>query len=259
METGRISLSMSHRESPEKTELEKRLEAEAQAAAEGRDKDEAEKAAADRSEDVAEATVVDMELVDASDEAAQSADDRIQALEAALAEAREEAADLRDQLLRRAAEIDNFRKRTARETERIRQTAAERLLRDLLPVLDHLDLALEHADSESGLAEGVEMVAKQFREVMERHGMTPVPALGEPFDPNVHEALTQREDASVPAHTVVEVYQQGYLLGGRLLRPAKVIVSTGGPEPAAPTELESESEQDDAPDDTASADVGEEA
>jgi len=255
---------MSHRKSSDKTELEKRLEAEAQAAGEAQDGDGTDAAAADGSEDVAEAPVVDMELVDAPDDAAQAseeaarqADDRVDALEAALAEAREEAADLRDQLLRRAAELDNYRKRTARETERIRQTAAERLLRDLLPVLDHIDLALEHADSDSGLAEGVEMVAKQFREVVERHGMTPVPALGEPFDPNVHEALTQREDGSVPAHTVVEVYQKGYMLGGRLLRPAKVIVSTGGPEPAAPAE--SESEQEDAPDDTASADVGEEA
>lgn len=139
---------------------------------------------------------------------------------------------LRDQLLRMRAEFDNFRKRTAREAEQARRMAAEALIRDLLPVVDHLDLALQHAEDESGgLAQGVQMVRDQFVDALVRHGLEPIEALDQPFDPNVHEALLQREDDSVPAHTVLEEFQKGYLLGGRILRPSKVVVSTGGPEP----------------------------
>lgn len=262
---------MSHRKPPAKTELERRLEAEAAAQA---------RATADASEAVGTSDVADMELVDATDEAAEpsgapadsvrgrgdasAAVERVTELEAALAKEQNQSADLRDQLLRHRAELDNFRKRTARETERIRQTAAERLLQDLLPVLDHLELALQHAESDSGLAEGVEMVVRQFREVVARHGLMPVAALGEPFDPNVHEALSQREDASVATGTVLEEYQRGYLLAGRLLRPAKVIVSTGGPEPDVAVQVGIEpsagaSEPEASSEEGASADVDSEA
>ena len=139
--------------------------------------------------------------------------------------------ELSDQVLRLRAELDNFRKRTAREVERIRKTAAEDLIRELLPVLDHLDLALQHAqETPNGLVEGVEMVAKQFREALGRHAVEHIPATGRPFDPNVHEAVMQREDVDVPRHTVLEEFQKGYRLGDLVLRPTKVVVSEGGPE-----------------------------
>lgn len=156
---------------------------------------------------------------------------------------REEA---KDQYLRMRAELENFRKRTNREVERIRSVAAEAVLKDLLPVLDHLELALQHADDPSGgLAEGVDMVMKQFREALARHGLAHIPALNQPFDPNVHEAVMQREDETVPEHTVIEEFQKGYALNGVVVRPAKVVVSTGGPTaPAEAAEEQAEPEED---------------
>ena len=149
------------------------------------------------------------------------ADDDITALEA-------ERDALQDQLLRARAEFDNYRKRTAREIERIRKTAAESLVRDLLPVVDHLELALQHADEASrAVTEGVEMVARQFTEVLSRHGVEPIPALGEPFDPNVHEAMMQRPDAEAAPNIVLEEFQRGYRMGEVVLRPSKVVVSSG--------------------------------
>lgn len=140
--------------------------------------------------------------------------------------------ELKDQVLRCWAELENFRKRTAREVERIRRTATESLVRDLLPVLDHLELAVHHGDdSPASLAEGVEMVLKQFREVLTRHGLEEIPAEHLPFDPNVHEAVMEREHGDLPTHTVIEAFQKGYMLGGQVLRPTKVVVSAPGTGP----------------------------
>jgi molecular chaperone GrpE len=133
-----------------------------------------------------------------------------------------------DQLLRARAEFDNYRKRMARETERIRQVAAKGLIRDILPVVDHLELAMKHADDHPGaLAEGVAMVLRQFQEALGKHGLQPIPAVGEPFDPNVHEAVMQRESKDAPPESVLEEFQKGYRLGQMVLRPAKVVVSVG--------------------------------
>lgn len=132
---------------------------------------------------------------------------------------------LKDQLLRARAEFDNFRKRSARDYERLRRTAAEALVRDLLPVLDHLELALKHADDASqAVVEGVDMVARQFADVLGRHGVEPIPALGEVFDPNVHEAMMQRSDDAAEPNTVLEEFQRGYRMGDLILRPSKVVV-----------------------------------
>ncbi len=194
----------------EKSELEKRLEAEAAAEA------------ADQTEKQAEPAPAE------SDAQAASARETIEALTA-------ERDQLKDQLLRMRAEFDNYRKRTARDVERIRRMAAEGLISELLPVADHLELAMQHAgDSSGGLAEGVGMVLKQFYDTLGRYGLEIIPALGLPFDPHVHEALMQREEPDKPAHTVVEEFQKGFTLGGQVLRPAKVIVSTGGPDAKAP-------------------------
>jgi molecular chaperone GrpE len=138
----------------------------------------------------------------------------------------------RDQLLRTAADFDNYRKRVMREQERMRQTAAESLMRDLLPVLDNLERALEHAGNGDGISKGVELILTQFRGVLERHGLKPIPAKGEVFDPNVHEAVMQEASAEIPAGHVAQEYQKGYWLGDRVLRPSKVSVSKGNPEAA---------------------------
>lgn len=134
----------------------------------------------------------------------------------------------REQLLRVAAEFDNYRKRTAREAVQLRQTAAANLLRDLLPVLDNLERALEHAeDRANGLAQGVEMILKQLRDLLAGAGAEPIGAVGEPFNPQVHEALAHQPSDAHPPDTVVLEYQRGYRLGDQVLRAARVVVSSG--------------------------------
>lgn len=158
-----------------------------------------------------------------TEEEAPAADtlDPVEALEA-------KAEELKDQLLRSRAEFENFRKRTAREVERIRKTATESVIHDLLPVLDNLELALEHAEDAVGpIADGVKMVLKQLLGVLERNGLEPIEALGRPFDPKVHEAISEIESAEIPKDNVAQEFQRGYTLGGQILRPSKVVVSLG--------------------------------
>ncbi|HIJ64516.1 MAG TPA: nucleotide exchange factor GrpE [Candidatus Hydrogenedentes bacterium] len=197
---------------PQKTELEKRLEEEV--------KEHLKSAASGEAEEAVGAEV-------AAEEGTLEAVTDAEAA-AALTSERDE---LRDQLLRLRAEFDNFRKRMAREAERVRKTAAEALLLDVLPVVDHLELALEHAGGGNGaLAEGVAMVLEQFHAVLKRNGVEPIPALGEAFDPNVHEAVMQMASEDVPQDCVMQEFQKGYMLGGMVLRPSKVVVSSGPPE-----------------------------
>jgi len=145
-----------------------------------------------------------------------------------LADALAECEQLRLQLLRARADFDNYRKRMAREAEQTRKKAAENLIRELLPVVDNLERALDHAeDRGSGLAQGVDMVLKQFAAVLQSKGLDPIPAAGEPFDPNVHEALAHQPSEEIDADTVIEEYQRGYRLGDFVLRPSKVVVSSG--------------------------------
>lgn len=147
--------------------------------------------------------------------------DPVEALEA-------EAEELKDQLLRSRAEFDNYRKRTAREVERIRKTASESVIHDLLPVLDNLELALDHVqNADDQLANGVKLVLQQLLEVLARNGLEPIEAIGRPFDPNVHEAVSQIESEEVPKDNIAKVFLRGYKLGGQILRPSKVVVSLG--------------------------------
>lgn len=147
--------------------------------------------------------------------------------------AQQERDALMDQLLRARAEFDNYRKRVARETEALRQRAAEALMHDLLTVIDNLDLALKYKDTDpTALAEGVEMVARQMHDILGRHGLTTIESVGKPFDPSVHEAVTQVPSNEVESDQVVQEFQRGYMLGGRVLRPSKVTVSSGPAESA---------------------------
>lgn len=138
-----------------------------------------------------------------------------------------EAAENYDRYLRAMAELDNFRKRTAREKEELVRFGNEHLMRDILPLIDNLDRALAHAErSENFTAfkEGLMMVRDQFMRTLEKHGLSCIDCVSKEFDPNYHEALLQVDSPDHENNQVVEELEKGYLLHGRLLRPAKVSV-----------------------------------
>ncbi len=140
----------------------------------------------------------------------------------------EEAKNHYDRYIRQVAEMDNFKKRTARDREESVRYANETLVKDLLPVIDNLERAIGHASSGGDgtlLVEGVDMVLKGFLDTLAKHGVKPVAAVGLAFDPAQHEALAQVESAEHSPNTVVEAHQRGYLMRDRLLRPALVTVS----------------------------------
>lgn len=151
-----------------------------------------------------------------------------------LAEAERKAAGLKDQLLRTAADFDNFRKRSRREAEDALASGKESILKDLLPVFDNLERAVAHSDSATDLASfvsGIEMVHKQFVDTLKRTGIERIAAKGCAFDPTVHEAIQQIETDDVPAGAVAAEIQAGYRFAGRLIRPALVVVAKPKTEP----------------------------
>lgn len=143
---------------------------------------------------------------------------------------RTENGQLKDRLLRTLADFENLRKRTEREKADYFRYAVSGVMKDLLPVLDNFDRALEHAEEGDEFHKGVLLIYKHLFEVLQKHGLTPIEEAGVHFDPNIHEAVIREEDESVPSHTVVAVLQRGYFLHDRLLRPAMVKVAVGGPE-----------------------------
>jgi molecular chaperone GrpE len=142
--------------------------------------------------------------------------------------------DFRDRYVRTLADFENFRKRSEREKTDFRRYALTDVIRDLLPVLDNFDRALDHAEEGDEFHKGVALIYKQLFDVLQRHGLKPIVESGVHFDPNIHEAVIREEDPSVPSHTVVAVLQKGYFLHDRLLRPAMVKVAVGGPEENGP-------------------------
>jgi molecular chaperone GrpE len=155
-------------------------------------------------------------------------------LDAELEAVRGEAAEMRDRALRTAAEFDNFRKRITREREEERRRAGERLVSEMLPAIDNLERAIAHAEGGGDLKHllgGVEAVHAQLLGVLGKEGVEILDPTDELFDPITQQAVSQKEDDSVPEGTVVDVFQKGYALGGRVIRSAMVVVSTGGPAP----------------------------
>jgi molecular chaperone GrpE len=153
-------------------------------------------------------------------------------LEAALAKAKQDTADLKDKWLRAAAELENYKKRTLREREDAVKFGNERLLRDLLPVLDDLDRTVEAtstagSESMATLIDGLKMVQKKFIAQLEKNGVELFASVGQPFDPQVHEAVQQVHSNTAPAGAVAHEIRRGFNLNGRLLRPALVAVSLG--------------------------------
>lgn len=153
--------------------------------------------------------------------------------------------ELNDKLLRAAAEMQNLRKRAERERQEASQYAAASFARDIVSVADNLSRALEAIPAETresldeatkNLITGVEMTERELLNVFGRHGITKLDPMGEKFDPNLHEAMFEAENPEIPSGTVMAVTQCGYKLGDRVLRPAMVGVSKGGPKTAPETD-----------------------
>jgi molecular chaperone GrpE len=140
------------------------------------------------------------------------------------------AEDYKNRYVRAVADFENFRKRNERERADFARYATASVLRDMLPVLDNFDRALDHAEEGDDFHKGVLMIYKQLFDVLEKHGLKVIDEVGVHFDPNIHEGVMREEDDSVPSHTVTAVLQKGYFLHDRLLRPAMVKVAVGGPE-----------------------------
>jgi len=156
------------------------------------------------------------------------ADEKDRDMTELLAEKEKEAKDNYDKYLRSMAEFENFKKRQVREKAEFLKMANESLIRELLPVKDSLDRALEQAansDVPKSYIEGIELARKSFMDVLAKNGLTPIEALGEKFDPNYHEAIMQQEDPDVDENTVITQVHQGFMLNDKLLRPAMVVVS----------------------------------
>jgi molecular chaperone GrpE len=147
---------------------------------------------------------------------------------ASLREKLAKAEQQKDDLLRTLADYENSRKRAARDLEVERKFAHAKLAVDLLPVLDNLERALaaaKKAGEQGPLVQGVVGTQAQLLDALKRHGVTPVEAQGEPFDPNVHQAVQMMPSKEQPANTVLQVLQQGFLIHDRVLRPAAVVVA----------------------------------
>jgi molecular chaperone GrpE len=143
-------------------------------------------------------------------------------------EVEESVEEKHDLYVRSQAEMDNMRKRFQKEKQELIKFSNESLIKQLLPVMDNLEKAIAHSQDENSLnslTEGVELTLKGLRDTLEKAGVEEVKALGEIFDPNCHEAISEQEDNSVKPKTVIQELQKGYFLNQRLIRPAMVIVS----------------------------------
>lgn len=172
--------------------------------------------------------------VEATEDEAVNATARIEELEKALAKAEKTVDDQKDSVVRAKAEVENMRRRAAQDVEKAHKFALEKFAADLLPVIDNLERAIQFSDKENEavkpVVEGVELTHQSFISTVEKFGMEVVDPQGEAFNPDRHQAMSMVEDPELKPNTVTAVMQKGYVLNGRLLRPAMVMVSK------APTE-----------------------
>ncbi len=171
--------------------------------------------------DAAKEVVSEPETEEAIDELAE--------LQKKVDELEKEKSELKDQSLRIHAETENFKKRLTREKEDFAKYSNEKAVKEILPVIDNLERAVDHAKEageSSGLIEGVEMTLDLFQKALERLGVAPVEAMGETFNPERHEAVQQIESADHEPNIVISEFQKGYMLHERLIRPAMVVVSS---------------------------------
>jgi molecular chaperone GrpE len=197
-----------------------------------------------KKQEVPEPEVVTEAAEETKNEEAEETVDPQTELEQEIEKAREEAQKNWDLYLRERADLENARKRHQRDREDAIRFANDRLLKEMIPVLDNLERAIEHseqgADDNQGLLEGVNMTINQFRKALEDFGAKPVNALGEEFDPNLHQAMGQVESSEQAPNTVVSEFQKGYLLHDRLLRPSLVMVAKAPADDASEQETTEE-------------------
>jgi molecular chaperone GrpE len=163
------------------------------------------------------------------DQAINDEDDPIRELEAKLETKEKEATETYDRLLRVSAEFDNYKKRSEREMAEYRKYANQSLIKEMLSVVDNLELAMNstngHKAIDKDLLQGLEMTHKEILKVFEKFNVKPIDAKGQPFDPTFHEAVMQEETDDSPKNTVINELQKGYLIHDRLLRPSMVVVA----------------------------------
>jgi molecular chaperone GrpE len=138
-----------------------------------------------------------------------------------------------ERYLRLAAEFENYKKRAQKDQDEYRKYSNERLLKELLPVIDNLQRALKHGGASShkeGVLQGIELTSKKALEILSRFGVTPIPSVGQPFDPAVHEAVAKVNGKGHKPNTIVEEFEKGYYLNDRVLRPAMVTVAESPPD-----------------------------
>lgn len=156
-----------------------------------------------------------------------------------LATARKEAAANYDRYMRAVADLENFRKRTARDKDELRQFATAGVVEDIIPILDNLALGLAAAKQQTDvkpIVDGIGLVLEQFKGTLGRHGLKEINPHGQAFDPNLHDCISHQPSADIAEEKVSQVVRLGYTLNGRMLRPASVVVSSG---PAKDTEAKS--------------------
>lgn len=171
--------------------------------------------------------VVEPEETLTPDEVISADEKEIASLKEQLAQAENAAAELKDRMLRVQADFENFRKRTLREKEDLAQYTKENFVSKLLPVLDNLDLAIDHSNTDNMEAyrKGVELVAKQLKDVLESEGLQEIKAKDETFNPNYHHGVAVEQNPDIEDQKITEVFQKGYQLKDKVLRPAMVKVN----------------------------------
>ena len=176
-----------------------------------------------------QATPQDSDVLDHEKETVKIEVDTVEELQKKMDEALAESQQHYDRLLRVSAEFDNYKKRAVREADEFRKFANEALLRDLLHIVDNLERAITSASESSAgdecVVQGVSMTRDEILKIFSKYGVTPVEAVGKPFDPAYHQAIMQEETDEHPENTVVSEMQKGYLLHDRLLRPSMVVVA----------------------------------
>ena len=187
-----------------------------------------------------ENTKIEPESTTPDEKIINSEDDPLKELQAKLEAKEKEAEDTYDRLLRISAEFDNYKKRSSREMVEYRKFANQSLIKEMLSVIDNLELAMNstnvHKAIDKDLLQGLEMTYKEILKVFEKFDVKPIDAKGRPFDPSFHEAVMQEETNDSPKNTVINELQRGYMIHDRLLRPSMVVVakpkeSTDGEKP----------------------------
>lgn len=196
----------------------------------GKDKKVSKEEKNDRKNNTAQ-TEIQEEAVDAQtdstqpEEAAAEAETELDSLTAKIKELEEQVAQLKDKELRQFAEFDNFRKRTQREKAETYKNAAADCILPFITVLDNLERALEASAEDNDFKSGIEMIVKQFREVLAKQDVHEIEALNQVFDPLVHNAVNQVEDENFGENTICQVFQKGYKMGDKVIRHAMVVVA----------------------------------